>query len=148
MMDDANINNEEDQRQQAEQERIAAAAAAAAARRRRLKLISVLEGFDEIPFQTRNRTDELVEEFLENLEDDVHDMLSGSSINSDNYRGLDSNRDTEEEVETIVRFFPEVLSRRKEIQVAVDDEENLWFFLIQFNYSHSNTVTKWGLCAV
>jgi hypothetical protein len=113
MMDDANINNEDDQQQQAEQERIAAAAAAAAAaRRRRLKLISVLEGFDEFSFRTRNKTDELVEDFLDNLGDDIHDTLCDNDIKSDNYRGLDSERDTEEEVETAIRLFPEVLSRR------------------------------------
>jgi hypothetical protein len=111
---DANIENNNEDEQEAEQERIAAAAAAtaAAARRRRLQLISVLEGFDGIPFQTRNKTDELVEEFLGNLEEDVHDMLCDNNVNSDNYRGLDSDRDTEAEVETIIRVFPDVLTRR------------------------------------
>ncbi|MGK3745091.1 MAG: hypothetical protein ACI90V_011952, partial [Bacillariaceae sp.] len=50
---EANIENNNEEDQQFEQDRIAAAAAA---RRRRLKLISVLEGFDGIPFQTRNKT--------------------------------------------------------------------------------------------
>jgi hypothetical protein len=52
-------NNEEDQQQvqQAEQKRIAAAGR----RIRRMKLISVLEGCDECPFRTRNKTDELVQ---------------------------------------------------------------------------------------
>jgi hypothetical protein len=45
-----NIDNEEIQ-QEAEQDRMTAASAAAAARRRRLRSISVLEGFDEIPFR-------------------------------------------------------------------------------------------------
>ncbi|MGK3749528.1 MAG: hypothetical protein ACI8RD_001823 [Bacillariaceae sp.] len=113
-MDDDNIDNEENQeiweeaQAEVEQERIAAA------RTRRLQLITVLLGFDEIPFQTRHKTDELVEEFLENLEDDIYDMLCDNDIAADNYCGLDSDRDTEEEVETVIRFFPEVLSRRKE----------------------------------
>jgi hypothetical protein len=72
---DANIENYNEDEQQTEQERIAAAAAAAAARRRRLELISVLEGFDEIPFRSRNKTDELIENFLVELGDDVHDMI-------------------------------------------------------------------------
>jgi hypothetical protein len=111
-MDDDNIDNEDNQeiweeaQAEVEQERIAAA------RCRRLQLISVLEGFDEIPFQTRNKTDELVENFLEELEDDIHDMLCDNNIEADNYRGLDSDRDTEEEVETVIRFFPDVLTRR------------------------------------
>jgi hypothetical protein len=61
-MNDPNIDNEDEQQQaQAEREQ---QEGADARRRRRLRLISVLEGFDEIPFQTRNKTDELVENFL------------------------------------------------------------------------------------
>jgi hypothetical protein len=108
-MDDANIDIEDEQ--QTEQERIAAAAAAAA-RRRRLELISVLEGYDKIPFRSRNKTDELVDHFLVELGDDVHDMLCDNNIEQgDYYHGLDSDRDTEEEVEAIVRVFPGVLSK-------------------------------------
>jgi hypothetical protein len=110
---EANIENNNEEDQQFEQDRIAAAAAA---RRRRLKLISVLEGFDGIPFQTRNKTDELVEEFLENLEDDVHGMICSNDLGADDYRGLDSDRDTEAEVEAIIRFFPEALTRTKELE--------------------------------
>jgi hypothetical protein len=43
---------------------------------------------------------------------------------SDNYRGLDSERDTEAEVEAIVRFFPEVLSRRKQNDWNADDDDD------------------------
>jgi hypothetical protein len=110
---EANIENNNEEDQQFEQDRIAAAAAA---RRRRLKLISVLEGFDGIPFQTRNKTDELVEEFLENLEDDVHGMICSNDLGADDYRGLDSDRDTEAEVEAIIRFFPKALTRTKELE--------------------------------
>jgi hypothetical protein len=52
-------------------------------------------------------------EFLTKLEDDVHEMLCDNDTEAENYSGLDSDRDTENEVETIVRFFPEVLSGRK-----------------------------------
>jgi hypothetical protein len=38
-------------------------------------------------------------------------------------RGLDSERDTEAEVEAIVRFFPEVLSRTKAIDWNDDRDE-------------------------
>jgi hypothetical protein len=113
-MNDPNIDNEDEQQQaQAEREQ---QEGADARRRRRLRLISVLEGFDGIPFQTRNKTDELVEHFLEHLGDDVHDMLCDNDINSDNYRGLDCEQDTDEEVEAIVRFFPEVLTRTKDFE--------------------------------
>ena len=118
---DANIleNNIEDE-QQIEQERItaAAAAAAAAARRKRLELISVLQGFDEIPSQSKNKTDELVDHFLTELGNDVHEMLSTTN-NTDwrnDDRGLDSDKDTEAEVEAIIRFFPHALSRNTYIR--------------------------------
>jgi hypothetical protein len=119
-----NIDNEENQLrvQQAEQERITAAAAA---RRRRLKLISVLEVCDQYPFPTRNKTNELVENFLENLGDDIHDMICSSNNDSNNnYRGLDSDRDTEEEVETVIRFFPEVLTRTKQFAWYEGEDDN------------------------
>jgi len=82
---------------------------------RRLNMISVLERKEEYPLRTRSKIDELLQEvidnFLEQIRDDVHDMLCEKN-DSDNYRGLDSDRDTEEEVEAIVRLFPDVLSRR------------------------------------
>jgi hypothetical protein len=103
---EANIGNEENRQvQEAEQERIATAK-----RRRLLKLISVLERKEGFSLRTGNKTDELVENFLDNLSDDIHDMLCDNRINADDYRGLDSERDTEKEVEIAVRFFPEVLS--------------------------------------
>ena len=54
----------------------------------------------------------MVAESLENAEDDAHEMLCDQ--NADNYRGLDSDRDTIKEVETIVKIFPNLLSKRKE----------------------------------
>jgi hypothetical protein len=103
---DENTDNEEDHRQQAEQERIAASAATK--RRRHLKISSVLALKEEFPLRKGDKIDELIKEFLENLGDDIHDMLCENDLR--NYRGLDSDRDTEEEVETAIRFFPEVLS--------------------------------------
>jgi hypothetical protein len=116
---DANIeNNNEDEQQQAQvQAQVEQEQAVVLLK----KMILVLEQKETFPFQTRNKTDELVENFLEQLEDDVHDMLCDNIIDADNYRGLDSDRDTEAEVEAILRFFPEVLSRQKEL---VWDEED------------------------
>ena len=78
------------------------------------KLILVLEQKETCPLQTRNKTDELVVEFLEELGKDVHEMLcDNNSLGGDvDYCGLDSERDTEEEVEAIVRIFPEVLQTK------------------------------------
>ncbi|OEU08641.1 hypothetical protein FRACYDRAFT_249537 [Fragilariopsis cylindrus CCMP1102] len=45
-------------------------------RRQRVELISTLKQHDEFPLRTRNKFDELVEEFLTEIEDDLFDMLS------------------------------------------------------------------------
>ena len=108
-MDDADTNNEEDQ-QYGEEEIVNTAAAK---QRRLLKLISVLEKKAKFSLRTRNKTDVLVENFLQVLGDDIHDMLCDNYIDAGNYSGLDSDRDTEAEVEAIVQLFPEVLTRRK-----------------------------------
>jgi hypothetical protein len=52
----------------------------------------------------------LIKEFLKNLGNDIHELLC--DIDVENYDGLDSDRDTEEEVETALRIFPKVLSRK------------------------------------
>ena len=124
-MDDADTNNEEDQ-QYGEEEIVNTAAAK---QRRLLKLISVLEKKAKFSLRTRNKTDELVENFLANLEDDVPDMLCDNYIDAGNYSGLDSDRDTEAEVEAIVRIFPEVLTRR-------EDDENFYYPIQLLTFAH------------
>jgi hypothetical protein len=95
-----------------EQQNAATAAAVTAARKtRRLKMISVLEREEQFPLQTRNEMDELIQDFLEKVEKNIYDMLCDHNVVADDYRGLDSDRNTEAEVETVIRFFPSVLSR-------------------------------------
>ncbi|OEU10362.1 hypothetical protein FRACYDRAFT_247395 [Fragilariopsis cylindrus CCMP1102] len=65
--------------------------------------------------QNRNSIDELVDRFLEEVEDSVHDLLCNNDVDADNYRGLDSKRDTEAEVEAILKLYPNVLTRRKQL---------------------------------
>jgi hypothetical protein len=82
-------------------------------RQRKFKKVnSILEKHGKFPVQNRNSIDELVDRFLEQVGNSVHDLLCSNDADADNYRGLDSDRDTEDEVETAVRFFPDVLSRR------------------------------------
>ena len=84
-------------------------------RQRKFKKVnSILKKHGKFPVQNRNSIDELVDRFLEEVEDSVHDLLCNNDVDADNYRGLDSDRDTEAEVETAIRFFPEVLSRRED----------------------------------
>ena len=91
--------------------------------RRRLKLITALEREREYSSRKRFKIEELVdpfrtlvETFLRKLRNDVHDMLCAKEcIDVDNYRGLDSTRDTEAEVGAILKVFPNVLTRRKQL---------------------------------
>jgi len=77
-----------------------------------LKLTSLFERKNELPLRTRNKFD-LVLELLTKTKDDIHDMICDTNIGdaNANYGGLDSSRDTEAEVETAIRFFPEVISQ-------------------------------------
>jgi len=85
---------------------------AAAVVERRSKFMSLLERINELPLRTRNKLDALVEGNLDDTQADIYDMLCDND--GDNYQGLDSNRDTEAEVETAIRFFPDVISERDE----------------------------------
>ena len=111
----ANIDNE-DERQQAQFEQQEQQAAV-----NHLKIITVLGKKIEFPLRNRKKIDELIKEFLDKLEMDVHALICNYSDDDDYglvgydvdpYRGLDSDRDTEMEVETAIRFFPNILSRK------------------------------------
>jgi len=75
----------------------------------RLKLILLLQRYhqkcNKLPVRKRNRIDNLIETFLEDLVADIHDMICESNAfnyHDDLYRGLDRSRDTEEELETAI----------------------------------------------
>jgi len=109
----ANMDNDDE----AEAETAAAAAAAVIADETEIeeneqKLTSLLKRKKELPLRTRNTLNGLVKELLSRTKDDIHDMLCDQ--NEENYQGLDSDRDTEAEVETALRFFPEVLPLLKD----------------------------------
>ena len=96
------------------------------------KLITVLQQKKEVPLRTSSKINESACQFLQKLGNDVHAMIC--EILCDNatdpedflYSGLDSDRDTEAEVETIVSFFPEILARRRvraRVRDADEDED-------------------------
>jgi hypothetical protein len=120
-----NNDDEQQQQEQAEYEQEQQAAADDDARRRkgRVKLVSVLEKTEEFSFRQRNKIDVLTERYLQDLENDIFDMLCELDDDPEFYRGLDSDRDTAQEVETAIRFFPDVLSRQKTIVFDDFDEE-------------------------
>ena len=90
--------------------------AAAAAECTLLTLITLLQRKRTYPKRTRKKIDRLAAEFLHKTELDIHDMLCEENPNADDYRGLDSDRDTEDEVEAAIRLFPQVLSKRSGFQ--------------------------------
>ena len=115
--------DDDDERSQASIEREQAAADDRCA-----KLITVLQRKREFSKRTRNKTDALVEEFLHHLEDDIYAMLCESEYHDNVFTGLDSDQATETEIETTIRFFPNVLSRKIEPapEPMWDEEEDEW----------------------
>ena len=104
-----NENDSEDEQSVTEEEQLLVAAAAIEERDQ--KLSSLLEQKNELPVRTRNKFNALVAELLTQTKDDIHEMICDNNIEDAEYRGLDSSRDTEAEVETALRFFPEVISQ-------------------------------------
>jgi hypothetical protein len=101
--------------EQEQERRLADAQRKIAASERLQKVISVLKRKEELPSETGNEIDGLVEEFLDKVEINILNLLcNNDNSDSDDYRGLDSDRDTAQEVETAIRFFPDVLSHRIE----------------------------------
>ena len=76
------------------------------------KLLSVLQQREDFPVRQRNKIIELAHEFVNDLGADVKDMVTDKRKVVDGYAGLDSDRDTKEEVETALRHYPETLSER------------------------------------
>lgn len=143
---DEDEDDDDEQQQQVEQQQAEAAEAAEAAvaetqKEERLELISVvLERKKKVPKQTRNKIDKLVEKFLQDLEDDIHEMLCCNNDDPDDYCGLDSSRDTVAEVETAIRLFPDVLSRHSQRNFYDNDDpvERVVYYLHPIQCLSSN----------
>jgi hypothetical protein len=112
--DDDDDDDDNDDESLTEEEQIAAD-------ERRWKLIVMLQRKEHYHKRTRKQIDVLVEEFLIDIKDDIFDMLCDNNKYSENYYGgLDSDRDTEEEVETTIRFSRNPISeghKRKQKQL-------------------------------
>ena len=91
---------------------------------RRLLCVESLLRIEQFPVRTCMRIDELVEDYTTQVKEDVHEMMTDQRIGAQ-YEGLDSDRDTIEEVTAILRLVPEVLQRRKETKwVRFEDFED------------------------
>jgi hypothetical protein len=94
---------------------------------------SILMNINVYDRSTKNKIIALAEEILTHTEDDIHDMLCDNDIFNDTfYRGLDDERDTEEQVEIAIRFFPDVLTEAKL------SKTNEWLYPIQYLASVRN----------
>lgn len=95
-----------------------------------VKLNTILERRKRFPLRQRNKIVELAEEYVLKLGNDIHEMICDQDFDYDfaqkidNFKGLNDNRDTFAEVETALRIFPEVVSRRKDVIWLDDDDED------------------------
>ena len=135
-----NNNNNVDEQVEQQQAEAAEAAVAETQKEERMELISVvLEKKKKVPKRTRNKIDKLVEQFLQDLGDDIHEMLCCNNDDHD-YCGLDSSRDTVAEVETAIRLFPDVLSRHSQRNFYDNDDpvERVVYYLHPIQCLSSN----------
>jgi hypothetical protein len=112
---DSDINDhqlQEEDVEEEEEDEETAAAAAAAADKRLLELISLLQRKKTYSTRIRNKIDDLVEPFLTAIKDDIHNMICYDDPERNFYGGLDSDIDTEDEIEATARIFPDVLLRK------------------------------------
>ena len=77
--------------------------------------MTLLQNRLNLPSRLRDRTMvRFAQQFINNVKDDIHKMLTDTRTVEEGYDGLDSERDTEEEVETAIRCGPGVLAREEE----------------------------------
>ena len=66
-----------------------------------------------LPSRLRDRTMvQFAQQFIANVKEDIHKTITDTRLIEEGYDGLDSEKDTEEEVETAIRCCPENLTRR------------------------------------
>ena len=89
-------------------------------------LIVVLQNRNNFPLQQREgKIVELARYFHQELKNDIHAMITDQTY-GDNYAGLDANRDTEAEVETALRSYPENITRRKQKKWIYNDPGDIY----------------------
>ena len=78
----------------------------------RSKTISILQQLDAFPSRLRERSIiRCAQQFLDNVKKDIEDMITDQRTDEAGYDGLDSSRDTEKELSTMIGFYPEVLEK-------------------------------------
>jgi len=64
------------------------------------KVAAVIQQRDNLPLRTRTNMVRFAHQFLNNVRNDIHYMITDTRTEEEGYRGLDSERDTEAEVST------------------------------------------------
>lgn len=99
------------------------------------RIFSAVQQRDDFPVRQRTKIIELAHQFVNDLGADVKDMVTDQRTLADGYTGLDSDRDTQKEVETALRHYPKTLSERGGIenrfpiqclQLIADTANNQW----------------------
>ena len=80
-----------------------------------MEAMTLLQNRLNFPSRLRDRTMvQFAQQFINNVKEDIHKMLTDTRTEEMGYDGLDSERDTEEEVAIAIRSCPEVLTQRDE----------------------------------
>jgi len=83
---------------------------------------SLLAIYGQLPILVREKIDEQVDNVLVHTKATVRLLITDMNYTSDTYQGLDGDRDAQDEVETAVRFFPGILSKKCMIYNEYDDD--------------------------
>lgn len=78
------------------------------------RAIAILHDRRDGSVRGRTRIVELAQQFVEGVGDDIQEMITDTRTIKKGYQGLDSERDTEAEVTTMLGFYPEVLTQTEE----------------------------------
>ena len=71
--------------------------------------MAILQNRLNFPFPQRDRSIvRFAKQFIRNVKEDIHKTITDTRLVEEGYDGLDSERDTEEEVATAIRCGPEV----------------------------------------
>ena len=76
--------------------------------------MSILFRREEFPTRLDSKIVQFAQQFLDTVSTEIHDMVTDTRTVEEGYQGLDSERDTEAEVTTMLGFFPEVLTQTAE----------------------------------
>ena len=93
-------------------------------RERRLAVVASLLRKDQLPARQRNKIEELVDDFDTKFSRDVHEMITDQHHDPAEYQGLDSNRDTHAEVETVLRLCPNAIKQTRPTVFNEDFDED------------------------